>query len=662
MRGKSLLIMAAAIIMSLCISMATGESRSSALNPYLPLWEHIPDGEPYIFEDPANPGQYRLYVYGSHDTFQDRFCGDDLVVWSASLDNLADWRYDGVIFENNGDTLYAPDIAVVDNGDGSKTYYLYPNDQNNMGIIAKSDSPTGPFEVCHTKGVLGFDPAVFVDDDGRVYGYWGFQNSFMAELDPETMCTVKSGCKVLDESDTGIDGSEDTKNLYRFFEASSIRKINDNGFTRYVLVYSRKTVDGEFGIGPSNSTLAYAYSENPLGPWTYGGTVVDSRARQTDENGKTIVTMQYSNTHGSIIELNGEWFVFYHRSTNNTMYARQGTADKIDVSINDNGEVVITEAEVTSEGLETNGLNPYKTYSAGILCYNTGGAFVKATYDKEYDGNPVCNTKVGSILGYKYFNFNKEDWQDTDFEIEYIGKGNDGWISLMLDSPWESKGGTFIGEIPIKAQADTGKINKERVSLYGMDEISGKHAVYMVFDSDTSTELADVYNFRFILTGENPYTPAPAVTEAPKATPAPSGAKYPTASTQPDIDDKKIEIGKLYIKGKYAYKLISVNSDGKGVVSFAGVTSKKIKKVIIPKTVKINGITCSVQRIEKKAMAGCTKLKSIIIKTKKLKSVGNACLKKVYKKAVIKVPGAKIKLYTRLFKGKGPDTISFLKI
>ena len=39
-------------------------------NPYLPLWEHIPDGEPYVFEDPDNPGKYRVYIYGSHDNLK----------------------------------------------------------------------------------------------------------------------------------------------------------------------------------------------------------------------------------------------------------------------------------------------------------------------------------------------------------------------------------------------------------------------------------------------------------------------------------------------------------------------------------------------------------------------------------------------------------------
>ena len=66
-------------------------------NPYLPLWEHIPDGEPYVFDDPDNPGKKRVYIYGSHDNLKDAYCGRDQVVWSAATDDLTHWRYDGVI-------------------------------------------------------------------------------------------------------------------------------------------------------------------------------------------------------------------------------------------------------------------------------------------------------------------------------------------------------------------------------------------------------------------------------------------------------------------------------------------------------------------------------------------------------------------------------------
>ncbi|MBQ1428209.1 MAG: family 43 glycosylhydrolase, partial [Kiritimatiellae bacterium] len=193
---------------------------ANAANPFLPLWEYIPDGEPYVFEDPDAPGKMRAYVYGSHDNLRDKYCGRDQVVWSAPVEDLNKWRFDGVIFRSLngadgkplnknglGDVLYAPDVAEVKGPDGKKTYYLYPNTQahgrNNM--VAKSDRPDGPFEVCNwdekdpkkTVGPFGFDPAILVDDDGRVYGYWGFWRSYAAELDPKTMATVKPGAKIV---------------------------------------------------------------------------------------------------------------------------------------------------------------------------------------------------------------------------------------------------------------------------------------------------------------------------------------------------------------------------------------------------------------------------------------------------------------------------------
>ena len=269
-------------------------------NPFMPLWEHIPDGEPYVFEDPDQPGKYRVYVYGSHDDLISEYCGRDQVVWSASVDSLNNWRYDGVIlvvdknangepFDAKGtaDVLYAPDVTLVTDSTGKKTYYLFPNDQTGArnGLIAKSDRPDGPFEVCNwskdnpnqVDGVLQFDPAVFVDDDGRVYGYWGFERSYAAEFDPKTMATVKPGTEIVEDMISG----RYQEGKFRFFEASSIRKIKD----KYVFIYSRFTEEGEFGLPMSNYTLAYCYSDNPLGPWTYGGTIIDGRAREKDANG-----------------------------------------------------------------------------------------------------------------------------------------------------------------------------------------------------------------------------------------------------------------------------------------------------------------------------------------------------------------------------------------
>lgn len=66
--------------------------KGKAFNPYLPSWEYIPDGEPYVFNG-------RVYVYGSHDFYNGYvFCMGDYVCWSAPVDDLSDWRYEGIIY------------------------------------------------------------------------------------------------------------------------------------------------------------------------------------------------------------------------------------------------------------------------------------------------------------------------------------------------------------------------------------------------------------------------------------------------------------------------------------------------------------------------------------------------------------------------------------
>ena len=513
-------------------------------NPYMPLWEHIPDGEPYVFEDPDQPGKYRVYVYGSHDDLITAYCGRDQVVWSASVDSLDNWRYDGVIlvvdknrdgepFDSAGtaDVLYAPDIALMTDSTGKKTYYLFPNDQTGYrnGLIAKSDRPDGPFEVCNwnadvaTKvdGIYGFDPGVFVDDDGRVYGYWGFGHSMAAEIDPATMCTVKPGTKVVDGMISGFE----EPGIFRFFEASSIRKIKD----KYVFIYSRFTADGEFGLPTSNYTLAYAYSDNPLGPWTYGGTIIDGRAREKDEQGNVIPSATPDgNTHGSICEINGQWYVFYHRQTGTDEYARQAMVAPIEVKVEEGkgGKVEISEGEYNSCGFALNGLDPFERHSAGIACWYTGpkpathewpnntfyGSYVAAgyggeegmtkeqalastakfdaPYDLRFNTNPVVNNTDGSIVGYKYFNFDAERLDNPDnlmLVVRLIPEGVDGTIEVMMDRPWESQGGKKIGQFDLKANMEQ-KVLDAAIGISNEAKeknLVGKHAIFFKFKSDT---------------------------------------------------------------------------------------------------------------------------------------------------------------------------------
>ena len=526
-------------------------------NPFMPLWEHIPDGEPYVFEDPDQPGKYRVYVYGSHDDLISEYCGRDQVVWSASVDSLNNWRYDGVIlvvdknakgepFDAAGtaDVLYAPDVTLVTDKDGKKIYYLFPNDQTGFrnGLIAKSDRPDGPFEVCNwnkenpnqVDGVLQFDPAVFVDDDGRVYGYWGFERSYAAEFDPETMATVKPGTEIVEDMISG----RNQEGVFSFFEASSIRKIKD----KYVFIYSRFTKDGEFGLPISNYTLAYAYSDNPLGPWTYGGTIIDGRGREKDEQGNVIASATPDgNTHGSICEINGQWYVFYHRQTGTDEYARQAMVAPIEVKVEEGkgGKVEISEGEYNSCGFALNGLNPLERHSAGIACWYTGpkpaehnwpnntfyGSYVEANYggeagmtkeealastakydapyDLRYNTNAVVNNTDGSIVGYKYFDFGvRGDYSpfwgrdDVKLLLNATPLGVDGTIEIRADRPYDSQG-ILLGSIELRADMPQ-QPTELSVVLPDIGKLEYKRAIFFVFKSDTKEKsLCTLHDFVF---------------------------------------------------------------------------------------------------------------------------------------------------------------------
>ncbi len=156
-----------------------------AVNPYLPSWEYVPDGEPYVFNN-------RVYVYGSHDLYNgETFCLGDYVCWSAPVNNLGDWHYEGVIYQKTQDPLnkdghmclYAPDVTV---GPDGKYYLYYVLDKVSVVSVAVSNTPVGPFEfygyVHYEDGVkLGekegdepqFDPGVLTEGD-ITYMYTGF--------------------------------------------------------------------------------------------------------------------------------------------------------------------------------------------------------------------------------------------------------------------------------------------------------------------------------------------------------------------------------------------------------------------------------------------------------------------------------------------------------
>ena len=535
----------------------------SAQNPYLPLWEHVPDGEPRVFEDPDNPGTFRAYIIGSHDVAYTRYCGPDIRMWSAPVEDLSQWRDEGPIFTHyvNGqwDTMFAPDLVEVKNRiTGKKTYWLYPHSRGwqRVPMVCRGDRPDGPFTPVNltedgTKCVPGsfidFDPSVFVEnitdkkdkdyDKGfRAYVFYGFQHSTAVELDQNTMYSKREGTEPIDPfiPASSADGrlldkpGSEYKALYEgqnpldfnFFEASSIRQVGN----KYVMVFSGYS-GKEYGLGNTNSALRYAYGDSPLGPWRSGGVLVDSRGVVLNEDGTKLITTNFGhNTHGSLQEINGQWYVFYHRPPRGFGNARQSMVAPVKITydkkpVAKGGKVTITGydpytknnvwtakasngheytgAEVTSEGFQIFGLPPYQYYSAGYACFVYGPGsndWMQDNHDVWNNSMDLAGIQNGGIVGFKYFGFGgltkdtkgvkafegtkKGDNARLYLNLTSSGKGAFK-IHIKLDNPWK---GEEIGVIGIRDEFPAGKSSTVSCPVPAVEGLSGKHAIYLVVE------------------------------------------------------------------------------------------------------------------------------------------------------------------------------------
>ena len=468
-------------------------------NPYMPLWEHVPDGEPRVFE---HEGDKRVYVYGSHDIEREQYCGRNYVVWSAPVDDLTDWKCHGVAYETHYDSiLYAPD--VVKRGD---TYYMYAAEKKgSLVVVASSKTPWGPFEnPVETK--LGFDPGVLVDDDNKVYAYWGgcAAPCYIAELE-EDMATIKEGTLVenpIGHSTCPWDPKDDghISLIDAFFEASSPRKV----LGKYVYIYSKRYERPvpELGVfEPCNGFLSYKFSDTPFGPFRDGGDFSFNGGEiLKDSEGLGTMTYQWGNNHGSIMEINGKWYVFYHRQTGLNEYSRQAMIEPVDVALGTdeklyigdikylNGEPVSSKpVEMTSQGAQINGIDAYLWISAGYTCHIYGSkkrAYVKPGYDEKEDiSTPVMDITSGTTVGFRYLQFGTVPPQKV---TAHLTDAESVKVLVRLDS--------YKGRIIAELDFDG---NSKEASSGLLTGIIGRHAVYFEFVSENSDKSFGFDRFTF---------------------------------------------------------------------------------------------------------------------------------------------------------------------
>ncbi len=481
-----------------------------AFNPFMPLCEHVPDGEPHVFGD-------RVYVFGSHDKEGgDFFCMLDYVCYSAPVTDLKDWRYEGVIYKASQDPeypdhryMYAPDVVRGNDG----RYYLYYSladrkDCSNIMSVAVSDTPAGKYEFLGyvknpdgtpLKDFIIFDPGL-INDNGHIWLYYGVWYDFdenpnytKLESIKKQMSMYKKTRQEIENTEGGVQGPvavelcDDMMTVkrkprhifpttykgtpfegYEFFEASSIRKIGD----KYYFIYSTF----------NQHELAYATSDYPDRDFAFGGVIISNgdigyKGRKPEDR-----LMRTGNNHGSIENINGEWYIFYHRHTHRREYSRQACAEKIALLTDGS----IPQVEVTSCGLNGGPLVSKGAYPAPICCNLSNGRMPHGScVDKPTphitcrdDERFISDIEKGTFIGYKYFYFDGGCTLSVKYRNGYALPLGNLLIKTELD-------GEILGKIQI-TDTPTWKIASEYIEFP-----KGAHPLYLEYEGDGAIEILE---------------------------------------------------------------------------------------------------------------------------------------------------------------------------
>lgn len=486
--------------------------KKQVFNPFLPLNEYVPDGEPHVFGD-------RVYLFGSHDKEGgDTFCMLDYVSYSASIYDLTEWRCEGVIYRANQDPdyanrkyMYAPDVVRGNDG----RYYLYYCMSGDRGVggyhgpisVAVCDSPAGQYKylgfVKYPDGkpmmdYVPFDPAV-LNDKGTIRLYYGTQYDYEENNDTEHIpCEAGMFGKSMDEilemakkdsvmgaitavlDDDMLTVKIAPKHIipYRvkgtsfeehpFFEASSMRIVDG----KYYFIYSSK----------QNHELCYAVSDFPDKDFVFGGTIVSNGDVGLNGRSESERLNMTGTTHGSIENINGKWYVFYHRLTHKSDYSRQACAEPINIDANG----TIRQVEISSCGLNNAPLRAEGLYPAVIACNITNGNMPHGSnkiysesfpnVNNEGEERFVSEISNNTLIGFKYFDFK----ENSILRICYRGTAK-GYFKV-----YQKKDGLYCGRIIVEPSEDWQTANS---SLHFINGIS---ALYLVFEGTGFLDLKEI--------------------------------------------------------------------------------------------------------------------------------------------------------------------------
>lgn len=421
------------ILVSFCLCLSTG---INAQNPISPAGVFIPDPSAKLGPDG------KMYVYGSLDIENGRYCSDSYHLLSSS--DMVHWDLTRNIFKYDRD-VYAPDIAYKDG-----RWYLYYCCPDGSEWVAWSRKPSGPFKHdVKIEGPSQIDPNVFIDDDGQAYYFWGQFSGKGAKLNPDMQTldwsTYKDGLVTEDE--------------HYFHEGSYIFKRGDWYYYTYAAVTRRFTP----------TCLAYAMSKSPLGPYEYKGVIIDN------VNCDPYVW----NDHGSVVEKDGKWYVFYHRSTHGDRFMRKACVEPLE--FREDGTIV--EAEMTTQGT-AGPLDAYAALDAARACLLEGNVRI-TMMDGRTDREMLSRMRDGDWAAFKYLDFGNKAPKKVVMRVRSV---NGGSIGIKINQIYTGN----VATVKVPAGNDW-------VEVSGVidDDISGVKALIVCANGTSDNDLFDIDWIRF---------------------------------------------------------------------------------------------------------------------------------------------------------------------
>lgn len=402
---------------------------------------------------------------------------DDLVNWTdhgeievAGPNGVAKWARNS----------WAPSVVYKRIKNKDKFFLYFGNGGGGIGVIT-ADSPLGPWTdplgrpliTWGTPGVYGvvwlFDPAVFVDDDGKAYMYFGGGVPLGQDEYPNTARVIQLGSDMI-----SVVGSAVPIPAPYMFEASEINKIDNTYYFSYCTNFGHRKPGG-LPLG----AIAYMTSKKPMGPWEYKGIILRNPGNFFGV---------WGNNHHKIFKFNNKWYIAYHAQTlakalGITKGYRSPHLNEVQIE-----KGVIKEVIPDYKGVpQVKYFDPYKIVEAETYAWSAGISTKKANAS-----NNMCLTDIsnGDWIAISKADFGNKSPQK--FEVVVSNINQKGYIEIRIDSLQ----GKIIGTVEVQPQNNP-SLQWTRVETT-VDKVTGVHDIYFIFRGEKEGDLFDLDYWRFV--------------------------------------------------------------------------------------------------------------------------------------------------------------------